>query len=204
METIYRLIDPITGMTRYIGYTSKSLKKRLRGHVQESRKYNKTHKHKWIRKLLSRDLKPLIKGVKKVTMHNWVEWEKHYIKGYKKFGFDLVNGTEGGEGVTMTPETRRKIGLKSKGRKHTVETIKKMSLAKLGRTGIDCPNSKGLIAYNEKEEIFFHSAHEAELYFKSKGLKASKKNINACLRGSKSHGGKYTRHQVAGYKFKRK
>lgn len=206
METIYGLVDPRDGLVKYIGYTGKPIRKRLRTHIRTSITYNKTHKQKWIRKLIKLGLEPTIKTLKVVKQGDCKEWEKRYIKGYKDFGFKLVNGTEGGDGITMTKEIVAKIVKKRRAGDNyqvTAETRNKMSLAKLGRTGKLCPNSKGLIAYNEKEEIFFHSAQEAEDYFKSKGLRASKKNISACLRGYKSHGGRYLRKQVAGFKFKR-
>jgi hypothetical protein len=205
MEKIYKLIDPRNGKVRYIGYTNNKLQKRLRSHIRESLRINKTHKHKWIRSLLRVGLLPQIKIVKFIKPNSnksWQLWETHYIVKYKNKGFKLVNATEGGEGVIMTPEIRAKIGLKSKGRIHSIETRQKMSKAKLGKTGKDCPNSKGLIAYNETEEIFFHSMQDAENYFKSLGLKASKKNISQCL-NSYLIRGKFKRTKVAGFKFKR-
>jgi hypothetical protein len=203
METIYGLIDPRDGLVAYIGYTKKPINDRLKAHIQDSKRFNRTHKQKWIRKLLSLNLEPSIIILKQFKTRTWEYWEKRYIKKYRKRGYLLKNSTDGGDGVTMTPEVRKKISEKSKLHRHSDEAKAKMSLAKLGKIGKDSPNSKGLIAYNDKEELFFYSAYEAELYFKNLGLKASKKNISACLRGSKSHGGKYLRHQVAGYKFKK-
>lgn len=204
MEKIYKLIDPRDGTVRYIGFTKGKLQKRLRSHIRES-KQRKTHKHHWINSMLDMGFIPEIKIVKFLplcTKEPWQYWEMYYIKKYKDRGCNLVNATEGGEGVTMTLEIKSKIGLKSKDRIPGLETRKLMSKAKLGKIGKDCPNSKGLIAYNDIEELFFHSMQEAENYFKSLGLKASKKNIGQCLQG-KLVRGRWPRTKVAGYKFKR-
>lgn len=204
MEKIYKLIDPITKEVRYIGYTQGKLQKRLMSHIRES-KLRKTYKHHWINSILDMGFIPIIKIIKcipKSSKKTWQEWETHFIKKYRYKGFNLTNGTDGGEGVTMTPEIRNKISIKSKGKIPSKETRLKMSKAKLGKIGKDCPNSKGLIAYNEKGEIFFHSMQEAENYFRGLGLKASKKNIGQCLRG-KGYNGRSKRNKVAGYKFKR-
>ena len=209
MEKIYKLIDPLTNQVRYIGYTSKPLYKRLAGHVRDSIRHNKTHKHHWIRTLLDNGKIPIIKLVRRIPKRSektWQYWENYFISKYKKLGYELTNGTDGGEGVTMTPETRAKIGLKSSLHRHSKETRKKMRKAKLGKTGVLCPNSKGVIMYNGKEELTFGSAHEAAEYLKSKGLKASKKNIGQCLvgmRDRRDHSKRVFRNQVAGYKFRR-
>lgn len=203
MEKIYKLTDPRDNAIKYIGYTKRVLRKRLAAHIRDSINNNKTYKQKWIRSLLSEGLLPIISIVKYIPKgESWQGYEIKYIKQYFDKGHKLTNGTSGGDGTKLSTEKYREMGLKHKGFKMTEESKQKMRLAKLGKTGKDCPNSKGLIAYNDKEEIFFWSAQEAENYIKSLGLKASKKNISACLRGNKSHGGKRIRKHVAGFKFR--
>lgn len=54
--------------------------------------------------------------------------EKYWISQFKQWGFELLNMTEGGDGVqNPSEEVRKKIGLKSKGRIFSKETIKKIS-----------------------------------------------------------------------------
>ena len=64
-------------------------------------------------------------------------WEMHYISLYKSWGFDLKNGTIGGEGGTglkHTEETKMKMSLMRKGkqlslgRKHSDETKRKIGI----------------------------------------------------------------------------
>lgn len=203
METIYKLLDPITNEVRYIGYTNKTLKRRLSAHIRDSINNNKTHKHKWIRSLLKRDLKPIIKRVKKIPKgKDWVEYEIKYIAKYSTLT-KLTNGTLGGDGLRATEITKAKLRKARIGFRHTEETKELMRKAKLGKTGKDCPNSKGLIAYNDQEEVFFYSKKEAADYLISKGLKASSKNIGQCLNQKPYKNGKYIRKQVAGYKFRK-
>lgn len=186
---MYGLYDPITKQLRYVGKTVGPLNKRFNSHISESRRKSISHKQKWIRLLLKANKLPVIKLIRMVEEDKWEYWEKKLIANYKAKGYPLTNNTEGGDGVTNLI--------------HSEESKQKMSKAKMGRTGKLCPNSKGLIAYNETEELFFYSAQEAEDYFKSRGLKASKKNINQCIRGSKVRN-KYVRKKVAGYQFRRK
>lgn len=186
---IYGLYDPTTKKLRYVGKTVRPLNKRLNSHLSDSRKNKNTHKQNWIRLVLARGKLPIIKLIRMVKPYRWKYWETKLIAKYKAKGCPLTNGTLGGDGI--------------EGLIHSEKSKALMSKAKLGRKGKLCPNSKGLIAYNETEELFFYSAQEAEDYFKSLGLKASKKNINQCIRGGLIRG-KYKRTQVAGYKFKRK
>ena len=66
MRFIYRLIDPSTQETRYIGQTD-NLKRRYNNHVSscvniKNKTYN-THKSNWIRSLISNDLLPIIEVI---------------------------------------------------------------------------------------------------------------------------------------------
>lgn len=199
MEKIYGLRDPITDEIRYIGYTKKSLALRLKGHINQSLRENKTHKQKWIRSLMGINILPTIELIHEITDNNWQYWEIFYIAKYP----NLTNGTKGGDGLEETTQLALKRSKGQLGRKFTVKHKEKLSKAKMGRIGKLCPNSKTLIAFNDNHELFFYSAKEAEQYFKSLGLKASSKNINQCLNGYLIRG-RFKRKMVAGYKFKRK
>jgi len=103
---IYALTDAI-GTTRYIGKTKLSLNERLSGHMQESKDTKKnTYKCRWVRKLLSKRLFPLIVLIEEVDGDGDAE-EILWIKYYKEKGARLVNGTDGGAGcVGLSPESR--------------------------------------------------------------------------------------------------
>jgi hypothetical protein len=81
---IYKLIDPETNETRYIGFTSKLLGVRLGGHLLKSTN-NQEPLSKWIHCLLKRNLFPVIKQIKKVKNRGKaLELERKFILKYKK------------------------------------------------------------------------------------------------------------------------
>lgn len=97
---IYALIDPLTDEIRYIGYTSKSLEKRLKSHIYDCNR-TKSHKTNWIRSLLNKGLKPIIKQLNETNeIKVCLDMEVYYISLYD----NLTNSTSGGE----TSKTYRK------------------------------------------------------------------------------------------------
>ena len=91
------------------------------------------------------------------------EREIYYIAYYKSNDFRYgYNKTNGGDGVTMTDEIKKKISERNKGRKHSEKSKKQMSIAKIGKSppnkGIPCrkdtkqkisKKTKGRIAWNK-------------------------------------------------------
>ena len=62
--------------------------------------------------------------------------EKFLIKTFRELGFQLVNATDGGEGMSgavFSAETREKIGATFRGKKLTPEHRKKLSVVKIGK-----------------------------------------------------------------------
>lgn len=95
---IYSLSCPENGIVRYIGKAN-NLKNRLSKHINGkdcSRRYN------WILSLKRKGLIPEMNIIDEVPYCDWQFWEKHYIKLYKSFGADLVNGNDGGAGAEPT------------------------------------------------------------------------------------------------------
>lgn len=91
---IYGLVDPETNKIRYIGKTINP-KYRLSGHINESLK-TRTHKCSWIRNLLKRNLKPILKIIEICSLENFEEREAYHISLY---GFnELTNSDERGQG----------------------------------------------------------------------------------------------------------
>lgn len=127
---IYALNDPFTGMTRYVG-KAKDPVYRLRQHLETAQK-EKTHKARWISLLLSEGLKPNLEILDEVPVSEWPQWEVAYIQFFREAGFDLVNGTSGGEGVEMTSETRAKMSASSLGKPKSTEARANMCLAQAG------------------------------------------------------------------------
>lgn len=129
MQTaIYSLRDPETGVTRYIGKTIAKLPTRLDQHLSKARRGCRTHRGRWINSILKNGGVPRIDLIEMVDGDGCAE-EIKWISFMREHGFDLVNGTLGGEsgmtGRTHPPEIRAIISAKGTGRKHSSETIAK-------------------------------------------------------------------------------
>lgn len=109
---IYSLEYP-EGNVRYIGKTI-DLKRRYVNHLY-SAKEEKTKKKSWISSLKKKGLKPIMNVIDIVPEKESNFWEIHYIALFKSFGFDLTNGTFGGDGQShITKEVRERISTKVK------------------------------------------------------------------------------------------
>jgi hypothetical protein len=103
METIkiYSLENAKTGEIRYIGYTKKSLEERLKKHLNnvneafnlKRRKINK--RLSWIKSI---NCEVTITELDNGTINDIIWMEQYYISQFKAWGFNLTNGTDGGDG----------------------------------------------------------------------------------------------------------
>jgi hypothetical protein len=107
---IYALADPREpNLTRYVGKTQDT-NKRLREHLCEARMgKRRDHRLHWLRKLASCSVEPVISILETGKGDGWKEAERKWIKHFRDMGARLVNGTDGGEGVDLTPEIRAKM-----------------------------------------------------------------------------------------------
>jgi hypothetical protein len=94
---IYTLSDPNSGLVRYIG-KAKDVKKRLSNHLSNNHLSTSTKKNNWIISLLRNQQLPIIEVVDEVTSEEIDFYEIFYISLFKSWGFDLLNGTNGGDG----------------------------------------------------------------------------------------------------------
>lgn len=102
---IYILKDPTTCEIRYVG-KSNNPKRRLIHHLNKNNDVG-THKRNWIDSL---DSKPILEIIKEVSRDEWQEQEKFYINYYLSIGCNLVNWSDGGEGLTYGNQTSFKNG----------------------------------------------------------------------------------------------
>lgn len=133
---VYGLSSSRNGEIRYIGQTVQPLKKRLNSHIHVPAKARKRHCFKWIKKEMS--LGYIINITVILNGAVWNETEKAVIKEYRESGFNLVNHTDGGEGVLgrkKTAEERLKISLAHKGRKKSPEHLAKLLAFNSSRKG---------------------------------------------------------------------
>lgn len=172
---IYALIDPRDNKIKYIGKADNPIN-RLGGHFLEKAK---TKKNNWLKSLKKENLKPELFILDEIPKEEWSFWERYYISLYKSWGFELKNGTDGGEG-TFNPskETRLKMSLAKKdkpgarrGFKATEETKLKNRLAALGRK--DSEETKKKKAAVRKDKTF------VELFGKEKTNEIKQNNKSA-------------------------
>lgn len=94
---IYTLCDPRSGDVRYVGKTI-DLGARAKSHLRRE----KTHKGAWVRSLLTAGVTPRLEVLDVVPHDEWKFWEQHWIQVFRGWGFDLVNGDNGGLGRHRT------------------------------------------------------------------------------------------------------
>ena len=94
---IYALCCPLSGEIRYIG-KSNNPKGRFTKHKSKNSKDNNLDKKEWIKNLLSNNLLPVLKILEEVSIEEWKNKEKFYIKEYKNNGCNLLNICGGANG----------------------------------------------------------------------------------------------------------
>lgn len=130
---IYALCEPGTRTVRYIGKANNP-EKRLKAHIISS-VHQKNHLGNWLRSLQSKNIVPNMIILREVKYDKWQEAEERYIRIARGCGMKLVNSTDGGEGVTITPEILKKIVAKNTGKKRTPEQCAAIRNRQLGQNG---------------------------------------------------------------------
>lgn len=151
--TIYGLIDPADPeQVRYIGQTRKPIEQRLAEHCRDKKK---SHKRNWIIALSRQGRSPLIRSLDVCSNDRADSRERGVIAECRQQGFDLLNHTDGGNGMRNwipTAETRSKMSASGKGKRGEIsaaglqaisdhmksrvvsaETRRRISEAKIGR-----------------------------------------------------------------------
>ncbi len=121
---IYILWDPRSNNKCYIGKADNPFKRFTYGHLMDSHLKGHSIKKDWIKKLKRLGLKPILEIIDEISVNEHEFWERHYISLYKSWGFDLTNDPKcpGGES-----------GPSAKGRKHSEEHKRKLSLLMIER-----------------------------------------------------------------------
>jgi|SRR5579872_5441894 len=170
MTSIYTLTDPRKPEDiRYIGKTSQALKRRLSVHCADLK--GTDHRTNWIKSLLNAGVKPTINQIATVlNEQDTAHVEIICIQQFKSFGYNLVNSTNGGDGVSKhSAETRAKISASKMGTKHpyfgkhlSLEHRTKIGAASKGRKHTE--KTKHFISetYKGKNNPFFGRKHTPE------------------------------------------
>lgn len=110
--TIYALCHPRTGIVRYVGKTANDPHRRLVYHIHASNKHTRhLPSGRWLQKLKQDGLRPIVATIE-LAGSDWAEREAFWIKKFRSYGFDLLNLTDGGEGLrgyVPTEEHKEKI-----------------------------------------------------------------------------------------------
>ena len=111
----YLLIDPITEIPRYVGVTTRDIKQRFSGHMNDVNNRPDLNKHKtaWFKKLLSGGKLPRIEQIAEFDNElEMLEFEKEYIRLHRE-EYKLINQTNGGETISHNVHSRDVILKKS-------------------------------------------------------------------------------------------
>lgn len=131
MCLVYALRDE-TGLTRYIGITTRTLGIRLRRHLYDAKSGLRGHRCNWIRSMICKGNCPSILEIQR-TASCGADLERNWISLMRAMGWPLVNLTDGGDGtrgVTPTPEHRMKISKALTGIKRSEQTKALIRLAR--------------------------------------------------------------------------
>lgn len=105
---IYILIDPRDNVIRYVGKTIHP-KTRLRDHIYESKNYDH-HRAKWLRSLIKKGIKPILKIIKICPLSEFEIHETYFISLF--YSRKLTNSDSTGQGFSSG--VRKSIRIKAK------------------------------------------------------------------------------------------
>lgn len=200
---IYGLVDPTTNQLKYIGKSCYGLRRPM-GHTTEGYlKREKTYKANWIRSLLQQALKPRIIILQEFQDPDILnEAEIFWIRYFKEMGCKLTNATNGGGGSLgskrfFSIETRRKMSLAKKGMTWPIEIVKKRADSNKGKPRYASSEEirKAWAIKNGAKQIIdqYGNVYESSK-FAARKLNLYTANIRKVLKGQ--------RHHTGGYKFK--
>lgn len=132
MIYIYGLIDPESGLIRYVGKSIRPAQ-RLQNHMNE--KPSNCHRSHWLQSLKAKGLTPELVLIESIEGEwPWQESERYWIAYGRKMGWPLTNNTEGGDGVPgLSGESKARMLATWKGRKHSEASKLKIGAATASR-----------------------------------------------------------------------
>ncbi len=159
-SVIYGLIDPRTSEMRYVGWTVNP-RSRLRRHMGSARAGRKGgYVLAWIREVLADGLEPQM-VILETNPSDYAMAERDWIRRYRSWGCRLTNLSDGGDGspgYRHTPEERRRISTREKGKKLSPATRAKISAASKGRVKSPEERAKLSAAHKGKKKSPEHRA----------------------------------------------
>lgn len=115
ITAIYALCEP-DHQPRYVGKTVRYLHQRHKQHIYDAVKRRRLPVHRWLARRIAQRQRLVIKLLEYVPPgSDWIAREKHWIAKLREDGHDLLNLTEGGEGLAgfvHAPERNEAIARK--------------------------------------------------------------------------------------------
>ena len=133
--TVYALVDPRDGRTRYVGKTMRTVHRRLRRHLVPCMLRGNSYKERWIRQLLSLGMEPTITVLQACTsLADLNDAERFHIARLRGLGAQLTNATAGGDGGSgpHTEESKEKSRRALSGKPKSEEHRKRSGAARRG------------------------------------------------------------------------
>lgn len=137
MFIIYALMCPKCGCPRYVGQSSKGLKRHQEHLLGMKCRDSSIHKKRWVQKLLDQGLKPSFHILLELPDATYLDAaEIYWIAEMRRRGLPLTNLTDGGGGTkgwVPSTETRRRQSEALKGRPVPQDRRAKISATLTGR-----------------------------------------------------------------------
>lgn len=112
VTAIYALVEWDDESPRYVGKTVQYLHERHKAHIRDAKRGGRRPVHYWLRKRIAEG-RVAIKLLEYVDPRSdWAQRERYWIAKLRSEGCNLLNLTDGGEGLAghqFTPEHRAKI-----------------------------------------------------------------------------------------------
>jgi hypothetical protein len=106
---LYELLDPVSNLPRYVGITN-NIRRRYLNHLNSLT--TKTKKNWWIKSLLAKNLKPIIRIIAASHKDDIGELEIKTIADYRKKYANLTNLSDGGStGAAKLAHKKRQIAI---------------------------------------------------------------------------------------------
>lgn len=97
---IYALCEPGGINPRYVGKTQRRPSKRQKEHIADAMNKARLPVHRWVRSLYQKDLWLCLRYLEIVPAgEDWAARERHWIARFRQEGHDLLNLSDGGEGL---------------------------------------------------------------------------------------------------------
>lgn len=152
---------------RYIGKAD-NIEERLIRHLQPYYLTEGTYKARWLKSELKKGHTPIIKQIDEVPESEWEFWEQFWIAQFKSWGFNLTNGTIGGDGIKATKEviSKRSKTIFNKTSIRLSSDLIKFNIHEkknLWNAERKCPQCQSIISYTKKTRSYvFKEIRRAE------------------------------------------